>query len=393
MIDFFGLVGKKYLYLYTKRYRKNFKFSKLLKNENYLIAHSNRVKSVLLCMHSLDWGGAERFAIECAKYLYSHGIRFHIFIEKMCNNIEEFLPFVDHTNITFANNYQKSEMQLVQLISIINPNILHIHHSWSAYRALPKIDRDIYIVDTLHIIEYQTGGYPYLSAKNHRYIQLHHVTNQELSDFMHNQLGIPKYRLKLGYLTSRSSNLKPKLRKFHRDNLSIGFLGRFEKQKRPELFIECAEYILKNNEHLNIKYIMQGEGSLKKKCIEIVQKKNMEDYFIFNKPSEDIDAFHESIDILLNVSENEGLALTALESAKKRTLYISTNVGQQKEIVAINCLVSANPLMIKKEVSNVVSKVLYSNKFFYEVLREQMIKFEKCELDTAENKILEWLYV
>ena len=119
----------------------------------------------------------------------------------------------------------------------------------------------------------------------------------------------------------------------------------------------------------------------------------MEDYFIFNKPSEDIDAFHESIDILLNVSENEGLALTALESAKKRTLYISTNVGQQKEIVAINCLVSANPLMIKKEVSNVVSKVLYSNKFFYEVLREQMIKFEKCELDTAENKILEWLYV
>ena len=138
---------------------------------------------------------------------------------------------------------------------------------------------------------------------------------------------------------------------------------------------------------------MQGEGSLKKKCIEIVQKKNMEDYFIFNKPSEDIDAFHESIDILLNVSENEGLALTALESAKKRTLYISTNVGQQKEIVAINCLVSANPLMIKKEVSNVVSKVLYSNKFFYEVLREQMIKFEKCELDTAENKILEWLYV
>jgi glycosyltransferase involved in cell wall biosynthesis len=392
MIDFFlNIIHRGGVYY--SRYRKNQKFNQLLNNQNSLILNNNSIKNVLICMHSLDWGGAERFAIECIEYLHNKGIKYHIFVEKKCDNVGDFLSFVNLNQITFANNYQKSEEQLLQLASVVNPSILHIHHSWSAYKALPSIARSVYVVDSLHIIEYQSGGYPYLSAKNHRYIQLHHATNQGLMDFMHIQLGIPNYRLRLGYLIDRSLNLQSKNRNFQPSSFVIGFLGRFEKQKRPELFIECADYIIKKNTKLStIKFVMQGEGSLKGKCMALVNQKKMTNRFIFRDPSENIDDFHESVDILLNVSENEGLALTALESAKKRTLYIGTDVGQQNEIVAKECLVSANPVKIKKEVLRIINKVQSDHSFFDNALREQVENFDGFRDCSAKKMILEWIY-
>lgn len=390
MNNFLTLIDDYFLHL--KRYKKNQRFYSLLQKSSDELARQNAQRVILICMHSLDWGGAERFAIECIKYLHNKGVDYHIFVEKRCENIGEFLPFLINDNITFANQYQASEKQLLNLVSNIRPSVMHIHHSFSAYRALSGLPKSIYVIDSLHIVEYQTGGYPYLSAKNHQYIQMHHITNFGLLDIMHHQLGIPNYRMKLGYLVDRSLGLQAKNRILQKNHLSIGFLGRFEKQKRPELFIECASYILKRIKNVDFNFIMQGEGSLKQKCIDMAIVKKISNNLVFNDAKENIDDFHESVDIILNVSENEGLALTALESAKKRTIYISTDVGQQNEIVASDCLISPDPRKIKKEALLVIQKILYNPLLVDNILNEQFCKYEKCRLSSAKEMILDWIY-
>ena len=379
-------------FLYFKRYKKNQKFYSALQDGSGGLAIQNLQRVTLICIHSLDWGGAERFAIECIKYLHNKGVDYHIFAEKRCENIGEFLPFLINDNITFANKYQASEEQLLSLVSNLKPSIMHIHHSFSAYKALSRLPRSIYVIDSLHIVEYQTGGYPYLSAKNHQYIQMHHITNLGLLNIMHNQLGVPNYRMKLGYLVDRSLELQAKSRSLQKNHLSIGFLGRFERQKRPELFIECASYILKKIKNIDFNFIMQGEGSLKQKCINMAITKKISNNLVFNDAKEKIDDFHEAVDIILNVSENEGLALTALESAKKRTIYISTNVGQQSEIVASDCLISSDPRKIKKETLAIIQKILSNNLLVNDILDEQSNKYEKCVSNSAREMILDWIY-
>lgn len=150
MNNFLTLIDDYFLHL--KRYKKNQRFYSLLQKSSDELARQNAQRVILICMHSLDWGGAERFAIECIKYLHNKGVDYHIFVEKRCENIGEFLPFLINDNITFANQYQASEKQLLNLVSNIRPSVMHIHHSFSAYRALSGLPKSIYVIDSLHIV-------------------------------------------------------------------------------------------------------------------------------------------------------------------------------------------------------------------------------------------------
>lgn len=378
----------KTLRFYTKRYAKNQHFDKIRRNQRSAIRGCNTEKKVLVCMHSLDWGGAERFAYETLLFLKKHKIPYLVFIEKKTEIAGHFLSILDAAKaIVYGQRYQKSESQLLELINSTEPNFIFIHHSLSMYRALPYMPRDIFIIDSLHIVEYQTGGYPYLSAKKSRYINVHHVVSKGLTNYIIENLGVPRHKVQLGYLINKSIIKKKKHQK-NDNKIVVGFLGRLEKQKRPELFVELAKKFSKDN---SVSFLVQGNGSLLKKTQILAQRHKLGN-ISFGGASEDIGLFHQKIDILVNCAENEGLTLVGLECLQYGTIFISSNVGQQNEITSKHCLVSAKPKEFIEQTSELIQKISKNEDFKNMILSEQNEIFDNmkhiCFADTILKKYM-----
>lgn len=391
MLNFLCNFFKRHIRFYQKRYRKNLYLENKRNQQNQQIYTSNVQQKVLICVHSIDWGGAERFGLELMTFLTNQQIEYDVFIEKKTANIDELLTHIQPNHLYYANKYQDSAQQLLTIIQTVKPTIIHINHSYSAYLALPKIARDIFIIDTLHIIEYQTGGYPYLSAKNSRYINQHHVISQGLSDYLNTTLGVPKNKITLGYMLP-SRILLPKTKSFNHQQLVIGFLGRFEKQKRPELFIELAYTLHKQIKNVTIQYIMQGQGALQDNLYQLIQQYKLENIITILKPNNDINTFHDNIDILINPAENEGLTLVGIESVLKETIFISTDVGQQNEITDECCIVSANPNLFIQETKNIILNIISNPNLSEEIIHRQLLKYQTLVKNNYIDNILKVYY-
>lgn len=371
---------------YNKRYNNSLKWSIVRHRKNIEIYQTNQEKRVLICLHSFDWGGAEQFAYETIKFVQQNNIPYEIFVEKKTEMSDSFKAVLDFSLITYAKTYQDSGEQIVSLIHSRCINFISIHHSYSAYKALKKFPRNIFVIDSLHIIEYQTGGYPYLSAEHSTFINVHHVVSKGLMNFLMAELGVPKYKLELGYLFDKDSTSKIK-KKHIREEITIGFLGRFEKQKRPELFVEVAKKLQQQLYDFNISFVMQGTGSLNERIKNLVSLYKIKN-FTFLNPISDIDDFHKRIDILLNCSENEGLTLTGIECAKHGTIFISTNVGQQIEITSRKALLEYQPRMFINQAVLLIKKIIYNHEIGEEILAHQNILLNSMKEDSFEKNIL-----
>ena len=109
------------------------------------------------------------------------------------------------------------------------------------------------------------------------------------------------------------------------DRLTIGWLGRFSPEKRPEWFFELAK-IFKND----ARFKMAGTGEL----LASIQESS------FNIPSlevlgfvDDTKSFLEGINLLVISSEMEGISLSAMEAISSGIPVISTDVGGMSDLI------------------------------------------------------------
>lgn len=370
---------------YIKRHKNNIDFSKKRISNEILIKNDNQKKKILVCMHSFEWGGAERFAYETILFLKKIDSDFLIFVEKKTEIASYFLPVIDGIPITYAEDYQKSENQIIDLIQKESPNIVSIHHSWSAYRGLSYFPRDVFVIDSLHIVEYQTGGYPYLSAKNSRYINIHHAVSVGLKKYLMDELGVFGYKVEVATLLRDMPVVQKK--KWDDNRVVVGFLGRLEKQKRPELFIELARIFKKNKSFV---FVMQGDGALLENICQLSDNYHLDNLTILPS-SDNIGGFYQRIDILVNCSENEGLALVGIESAQYQTICISTNVGQQNEIISDLCLLNPSPIEFLYQTQELIQKICVDDKFREDILFEQAEKLGVLTQNSFEAVLKKYL--
>lgn len=377
--------------LYKKRYYANLIHDKQLHLRNQQIKSDNQSIKVLICLHSFSWGGAEKFAMDTIRYLADKKIEFFVFAEKRTEYFSEFIEHFCLNRLFYAHIYQNSTKQLCEIISLVRPTIIHIHHSYSAYKSLPFLPKKILVVDSLHIIECQGGGYPYLAAIYSRYIDYHHVISLGLGDFLNNTLGVPKFKIIPGYLVD-DLQYERKKRKWGDSGICIGFLGRFEKQKRPEIFIEVARCLIKKYSNQKISFIMQGEGSLKSFCYNLIKRYKIEDYFVFLPADKNIYLFHEKIDILLNPAENEGLPLIAIEAAELGTVYIGSDVGQHNEILFNECILTNEPGKFIQQAICIIDRLIIDNSIINDILYTQEFKLKLMKNIPATIKIWSFFY-
>ncbi len=111
----------------------------------------------------------------------------------------------------------------------------------------------------------------------------------------------------------------------------IGFVGRMQRFKRPDLFIKIAAELIKRNDKFY--FIMVGDGPELTGCRELIAEYKINDHFKLLGFRRDIPNLLKSFDALLFTSVGEGFGVVLLEAMAAGTPVFAFNGGAIPEII------------------------------------------------------------
>jgi glycosyltransferase involved in cell wall biosynthesis len=111
----------------------------------------------------------------------------------------------------------------------------------------------------------------------------------------------------------------------------IGFIGRMEHFKRPDLFIQTAAELLKKNRKYY--FIMVGDGVELGKCKDMIEKYNISEYFSLPGFRREIPGILKLFDALLFTSKGEGFGIVLIEAMAMGVPVFAINDGAIPEII------------------------------------------------------------
>ncbi|MFH0729980.1 MAG: glycosyltransferase [Pseudomonadota bacterium] len=320
----------------------------------------NRVP-VLIAMHWLELGGAEKFAVQLIQSLSGKNYALYVVTDVPSENpwageIAPHAAAVFHLPEFLPDPY--AELFYDHLIRSRNIHMMHIHHAPKAYAALFYLRRfhpGLRVVDTLHILEMppNSGGYPESSCGQYEpFIDMHHVVSRHLGNFMTQRWRVPERKILVSYLNVDTDYFDPdqvlagQLRNLHGISPNaclIGFIGRMVRQKQPLAFVEMAAILHQrwrdrgNSEDLG--FVMIGSGPLMPDVRAAVEKAGLMDALWLYGETDEVRPLYKDLDLLVMPSENEGLALVTYEAMAMGLPVVFTDVGAQSELLPPELLV------------------------------------------------------
>lgn len=128
---------------------------------------------------------------------------------------------------------------------------------------------------------------------------------------------------------------------FTENDIVILFIARLTYQKDPKIFINAAKMVL--NEYPTAKFLMVGDGDLKKSCIDLCKTLGIEDKIKFMPFRTDVKEVLSSCDIYVLPSLWEVIPLALLEAMAMKKACIASNINGTNEALKDN----ENGLMFK----------------------------------------------
>jgi len=233
-------------------------------------------------------------------------------------------------------------------------DIIYNTHSLWLYEHASRLKRDlprVRIVDSLHVLEPYCfrGGYPDISANRfiHPFIDKSIVISEHLLAHIRHyyRIDAAKFVVIRNGIDSGKFRKDPNLTDIFKYEIGapqnvplIGFIGRFTRQKRPDVFLEVASHILKH--YGQTYFFLVGCGDLVSKLKDIANKLRISSWVRFVPPRDDIHFILNSTDMLLVTSSYEGAPLTVLEALATGVPVVSYDVGAIKEYIGKDWLVT-----------------------------------------------------
>lgn len=119
------------------------------------------------------------------------------------------------------------------------------------------------------------------------------------------------------------------------DEIAIAIIGRITKIKNHDFFLDVINKILEENQNINIKVFIVGDGDLtehiSKRASQINDK--FGDIVILTSWIFDIATFNPGMDIICLTSDNEGTPVSLIEAQASGIPIITTDVGGIRDIV------------------------------------------------------------
>ena len=299
-------------------------------------------KAVIIAMHWLQAGGAERWGVETIALAKQAG-----FLPIVLTDRDSHQPWITRPECEGAlvmpltqplQDRVGDAPVLRALFEQFDVRGVVIHHcQWMYDNAwwVKKYFPDTKIVDSLHIVEYvMQGGYPRESVARDEWIDLHHVISPQLEHWMVDTHGIDPAKIidaPLVGLTADSGNPAFKERS-DASRFTVAFVGRIARQKRPEAFILVARELEKERPGV-FHFIMHGSGDMDAFVDELIARYELEDVVERRSMDTPVSSTYQDADTLLVTSINEGITLTTIEAISAGVPTLSANVGSQQTLI------------------------------------------------------------
>ena len=341
----------------------------------------NGEPAIIFGLHWLEMGGAERWAIETIALAREAG-----FLPIVLTDRESAHPWIVRPELDGAlvlpvnlpiSDEEESEL-LLALLTKFSVHGIHVHHNGWLYHRLPwfkAMDPRIRTVDSLHVLEWRTGGFVEMAVKLSNAIDMHHVISPQLRDYMVLQRDVPKERVSLAPLYGLSEvGSAPAAERDPGRPFTVSFVGRLSQQKRPYLFLRYAAQ-LKRSTDQDVRFILHGSGALAEETSRLVAKYGLSDCLELRQPPRSVDDTLADSDLLVISSDNEGLTLTTFEATAQDVAVLSTDVGSQASLVSDKVLVPRQPLAFIREAVARTKAIMAS-----EELREQIVEEQRQKI-------------
>ena len=113
----------------------------------------------------------------------------------------------------------------------------------------------------------------------------------------------------------------------------VGIVGRLVPIKNHMLFLNMAEIFLNENPELNVKFVVIGDGELRKMLAGHVERKGLGNHVEFCGWRRDLPLIYADLQILALTSKNEGTPVSIIEAMASGTPVISTDAGGVRDLL------------------------------------------------------------
>jgi glycosyltransferase involved in cell wall biosynthesis len=313
----------------------------------------NNSKSILFIFPWTIMGGADKFNIDILEAIKTEPLNIHIITTEYSDNAwhDKFSPYTK--NFFHLYNVCEPSLHLQFINEYIKANkidTVFLSNSRKGYEVLPMIKKenaDINIIDLLHGEggEKDNGGFPKISTAYDKFINKRIVSNEYLKNIL-----IKKYHINGKRIEVICNGIDTEQWKREQTNLSIfrntfdikktdflvSFMGRLSYEKHPEKVVRICDLVVNKFGRKNIKFIIAGNGELYDDLKKQIIKKNLQKYIYLTGVIDNPSQLISESNILVLVSEVEGIPMVVLEAMSMNVPVISSNVGGVSEIISDN---------------------------------------------------------
>jgi len=289
-------------------------------------------------------------------------IEIYWFIKK--NNVE-----IVHTHSSKAGILGRLATRLAKVKIIV-----HTVHGWPFNECQPGLLRKLYI--ELEKFAAQFTHKLIVVSDYDKQIGLKNNIGTEI------KYGLMRYGIDYDLFNSKEKNIREELG-IKENELVVTDISCFKPQKCPSDFIKLA--YLAGKEFSSAKFILVGDGILRKYAEKLIFKLNLQKQVILTGWRKDIHAILSATDVLVLTSLWEGLPIVVLEAMAAKKPVIATHTGGVKEVIAEDKTGFLVPRHDIKKMSEKLVTLLRN-----EALRKQMGEAAKNNLGynfTLENMV------
>ncbi len=182
--------------------------------------------------------------------------------------------------------------------------------------------------------------------------------SRAVADFVTGQEGISPKKVKVIYNGVRGENigLEDRSQSAEKNEFLVGCVASLVAHKGHKYLLEAAAYV-KNNFRPKVKFILAGDGVLRKELEEYARKLGLAQEVEFRGVVGDIPRLLDSLDVVALVSsEREGLGIALLEAMAAGKPVIGTRVGGIPEVIRDG----ENGLLVAPQDSPALAKAIIS---------------------------------
>ena len=325
-------------------------------------------KAVVFGLHWLELGGAEKWAAETISLARESGL-FPIVISDRPSGHPDIVQSAFDDALVIPLTHPMSGPQesrlLSQLFERFDIRGVHIHHCTWLYQRLPWI-RAQYpgteLVDSLHVLEWRTGGFVDIALRLSNVMDAHHVISPQLRDYLVDRQGLPRDKVQLATLAGltvdpAAAGARPTSSRKAGDPLTVAFVGRFTQQKRPYLFLRLAAH-LRATHGDRVRFVMHGDGELAAEVRTHRSRLGLDGVVELRGPDQPVSRTLDEADVLVISSDNEGVTLTSFEADAHAALVVSSDVGSQASVVVPELLMPRAPLAFLQKAERTIATLL-----------------------------------